>query len=81
MGRLKTGARIQSVAAPRKSANEGAGQERQVTPEQREHMIAEAAYFLAEHRSFMGGDPAQDWLQAETEIDRLLGRTEKPSAR
>ena len=46
----------------------------QIPAEQREHMIAEAAYYLAEHRGFQGGDPVRDWLQAEAEIDhRLLG--------
>jgi hypothetical protein len=39
--------------------------------EQRLHMIAEAAYFVAEHRGFDGGDPVQDWLVAESEIDTL----------
>ena len=43
-----------------------------ITPEQREHMIAEAAYYIAAHRNFQGGDPGQDWLQAEAEIDRSL---------
>lgn len=43
-----------------------------VDPEQREHMISEAAYFRAEHRSFGGGDPVQDWLTAEAEIDSWL---------
>ena len=43
-----------------------------VPAEQREHMIAEAAYYIAEHRNFQGGDPGQDWLQAEAEIDRGL---------
>lgn len=43
-----------------------------VGPEQRYHMIAEAAYFHAERRGFRGGDPAQDWLEAEAEIDRIL---------
>ena len=43
-----------------------------VTPEERYHMIAEAAYFRAESRSFVMGDPAQDWLDAEAEIDRIL---------
>lgn len=42
-----------------------------VSPEQRYHMIAEAAYFHAERRGF-SGDPAQDWLDAEAEIDRIL---------
>lgn len=44
-----------------------------VTPDQREHMIAEAAYYLAEHRGFQEGDPRQDWLKAESEIDQMLG--------
>jgi hypothetical protein len=44
----------------------------QITPQQRYQMIAEAAYFIAERRAFAAGDPAQDWLEAETEIDRIL---------
>ena len=43
-----------------------------ITPEQRQHMIAEAAYYRAEQRSFQGGDPQQDWLEAEAEIDHML---------
>ena len=43
-----------------------------VTPDERQHMIAEAAYFHAEHRAFQGGSPEQDWLQAEVEIDNSL---------
>jgi len=43
-----------------------------ITLEQREHMIAEAAYYMAEHRHFQGGDPLHDWLQAQAEIDRKL---------
>lgn len=43
-----------------------------VTAEERYRMIAEAAYFLAEKRSFLGGDVATDWLQAEAEIDQRL---------
>jgi len=74
MSKAKTATRIQSIAAPKKSANQGGELGGSISTEQREHMIAEAAYFLAEHRSFMGGDPAEDWLQAETEIDRVLGQ-------
>lgn len=40
-----------------------------ITEEQRNHMIAEAAYNMAEHRHFQGGDPIRDWLQAQMEID------------
>ena len=30
--------------------------------------ISEAAYYLAEHRGFQGGDPVSDWLEAEFQI-------------
>ena len=43
-----------------------------VTPEQRLHMIAEAAYFMAEKRGFSEGKAEADWLCAETEIDKML---------
>jgi hypothetical protein len=36
----------------------------------REHMIAEAAYYAAENRG--DGDDIKSWLQAESEIDKLL---------
>jgi hypothetical protein len=53
-----------------------------ITPEQRYQMIAEAAYYRAERRGFIIGDTAQDWLDAEVEIDRILqqqlGRGETP---
>lgn len=45
--------------------------------EERERMITEAAYYLAEHRSFEGGDPEQDWYEAEDEVDRLLEEQEE----
>jgi hypothetical protein len=44
----------------------------QVSAEERWRMIAEAAYFRAEKRGFSGGDPADDWVQAEKQIDALL---------
>ena len=43
-----------------------------ITDEQRESMIAEAAYYIAEHRGFQGGDPIQDWLQAEEEVEHQM---------
>jgi DNA repair exonuclease SbcCD ATPase subunit len=42
----------------------------------REHRIAEAAYFRAERRGFVGGDPVADWIDAEHEIDAELRRQE-----
>jgi phasin family protein len=41
-----------------------------VTPLQRWQMIAEAAYYRAESRGFFGGNPVEDWIEAEKEIDR-----------
>nr|VFK50302.1 MAG: Protein of unknown function (DUF2934) [Candidatus Kentron sp. TUN]VFK51422.1 MAG: Protein of unknown function (DUF2934) [Candidatus Kentron sp. TUN]VFK58007.1 MAG: Protein of unknown function (DUF2934) [Candidatus Kentron sp. TUN] len=43
-----------------------------VTPEERWNMIAVAAYYRAEERGFIGGNPAEDWIAAEKEIDTLL---------
>jgi hypothetical protein len=40
----------------------------------REKMIADAANFRAEQRGFQGGDPLNDWLQAEAEVDARLRR-------
>ena len=48
--------------------------------EQRWQMIAEAAYFIAEHRGFDGGDPVQDWLAAESEINALYFSSRRPTA-
>lgn len=42
------------------------------TAEQIATMIAEAAYYKAEHRGFAGGNPEQDWWDAEKEIEALL---------
>lgn len=38
----------------------------------RQHLIAEAAYFIAEQRGFSVGDELDDWLQAEQAVDALL---------
>ena len=45
-----------------------------ISREQRQAMVAEAAYFMAERRGFAGGDPEQDWREAEAEINTLLQR-------
>jgi hypothetical protein len=56
-----------------------------ISPEERHRIIAEAAYYRAEQRRFLGGDPLQDWLEAEAEVavrlrdlDALAG---KPASR
>lgn len=43
-----------------------------ISADQRLGMIAEAAYFKAEKRGFCGGNPTDDWLTAESEVDALL---------
>jgi predicted nuclease with TOPRIM domain len=43
---------------------------------EREQRIAEGAYFRAERRGFVGGDPVADWMDAEQEVDAELGRRE-----
>lgn len=43
-----------------------------VTAEQRWRMVAEAAYFKAQRRGFVGGDSKRDWAEAEAEIDAWL---------
>lgn len=43
-----------------------------VSPEQRYMMICEAAYYKAERRGFSPENEIQDWIEAETEINRML---------
>lgn len=43
-----------------------------VTPQQRQRMIAEAAYFRAEQRGFGAIGECEDWLLAEAEIDEAI---------
>ena len=51
--------------------------------EQRDRMIAEAAYYRAEQRGFLGDDDIrqQDWLEAEAEVDRMLAAASPPPSR
>jgi hypothetical protein len=43
-----------------------------ISPELRQHLIRNEAYFRAERRGFGEGDPVQDWMEAEAEVDRIL---------
>ena len=45
-----------------------------VDPEQRNALIARAAYFRAQRRGFVPGDELADWLAAEAEVDAELLR-------
>lgn len=44
-----------------------------VNGEDRRRLISDAAFFKAERRGFVGGDPDQDWYEAEQEISELVG--------
>ena len=48
------------------------GKRAAVTPDQRRCYVEVAAYYMAERRGFSGGNPAEDWLLAEAEVERLL---------
>jgi Protein of unknown function (DUF2934) len=43
------------------------------TSPDRQQLIAEAAYFIAERRGFAPGRELEDWARAEAEIDMRLG--------
>jgi hypothetical protein len=47
--------------------------------EERYNRIAEAAYLRAAARGFVGGDPMQDWLDAEADL--MKSATVDPSER
>ncbi len=49
-----------------------------ISLDQQRYLIAEAAYFRAEHRGFQGGCPVEDWLEAEQEINRRLSQPALP---
>jgi hypothetical protein len=67
--RSKSSASTRKSATPRKTAPNASGIP-QLTPEERYRMICEAAYFLAEKRGFVG-DTANDWFEAERQIENL----------
>jgi len=61
-------------AAAAKPARTRAKKPAGVPPEQRRHYVEMAAYYIAERRGFAPGNPLEDWVQAEAEIDRLLAQ-------
>ena len=69
-------AKSTSAAATKKTTSAksavGSKKKMELNSEQRYRMIAEAAYYRAEKRGFEGGNSAQDWIDAEAEINQLL---------
>lgn len=62
--------RKSSVPSPNSTSNE----------EDRLRMISDAAYFRALGRGFASGDPVDDWLAAEAEIDGIPRDWENPDS-
>lgn len=62
-------AKVAAVRRPKKASTTSIAKP---TTAEREQMIAEAAYYRAEQRGFQGGDPVQDWIEAEAEVERAL---------
>lgn len=69
-------ATVQAVSRPKVPGKaESSVHEKARAGEDRYRMIAEAAYFRAARRGFVAGSELQDWLDAEIEVDELLGET------
>jgi len=49
-----------------------------IDTEQRQRLIADEAYLIAERRDFQGGDPSQDWSEAEKLVDYRLMQASEP---
>jgi hypothetical protein len=47
---------------------------KKAVPEDRRNLIAKEAYFRAERRHFEPGHELEDWLAAESEVDRRMGQ-------
>lgn len=43
-----------------------------LSAEQRNNYVEVAAFYIAERRGFTPGNPADDWIAAELEVDRLI---------
>jgi hypothetical protein len=62
-----------AASAAKPAATKKAAAKITVSLEQRYKMICDAAYFKAEKRGFSPENETQDWLDAEAEINKLLG--------
>ncbi|MEN8206857.1 MAG: DUF2934 domain-containing protein [Pseudomonadota bacterium] len=49
-----------------------------IDAEHRQRLITEEAYLIAERRGFQGGDPSQDWVEAERRVDYRLMHSDEP---
>ena len=49
-----------------------------LAPDELRRRIAETAYYLAETRKFAGGDPVQDWIEAEIMVHATIIEDREP---
>lgn len=73
----QSGRKTLAAVDPAKAAGSGAAASG-CNAEQRQTMIAEAAYFHAEKRGFAPGDELLDWLAAEAEVSAQLDPAPSP---
>ena len=71
----RTTGRAVMVAGRPKQGNPEArrGSGAALSAQERERLVAQAAYFRAEKRGFAPGCELQDWVEAEAEVLRLIG--------
>ena len=60
------------AAAAKPAASQPVSHVTLVSPEQRANYVQIAAFYIAERRGFAQGNPTDDWLAAEAEVDRLI---------
>jgi len=65
-------AKAKTKSTQSRSSTRGAAASTAVSEEERRRLIAEVAYMRAQARGFYGGDPMDDWLAAEREVNRQL---------
>ena len=59
-----------TVAKPKRTESNSAKQV--LSDEQRARYVEVAAFYIAERRGFAAGNPTDDWLAAEAEVNRLV---------
>ena len=62
------------AAAPRSGKELTPQASVELTREELQKLISEAAYYRAKHRGFEPGHELEDWIQAEAEVMRRLER-------
>ena len=70
----KAAARLKTRIESRSAVEHGTS----IDAELRQQMIAEEAYLIAERRGFEGGDPGQDWADAEMAVNSRLMQDSSP---